>query len=95
MNNQLEDLLLSNGQYWQHNNDEETTVKSSSEIDTLHERTSSIPSKSIDQDEPIFGLQSAWSIGIASTLVPEHGLVYVRSNRWPGSRSDINRKSKH
>jgi hypothetical protein len=38
----------------------------------------------INKDTTINGLYPAWSVDIASTLVPEHTLVSVRSNRWPG-----------
>lgn len=49
---------------------------------------------SINEDNPIIGSEPAWSVGLSSTLVPEHTLVYVRSNRWPGFPTDIDQKSK-
>ncbi|CAF4024064.1 unnamed protein product, partial [Rotaria sp. Silwood1] len=94
--NRLEDLALSHGQYWvhyvayiykqgrnlyfhQHNKNQE-------------ERKSTIQKISIEQDPhllssiskdiSIHGLYPAWSIGMASTLIPEYTLIYARSNRW-------------
>jgi hypothetical protein len=40
---------------------------------------------SIDKDLKIDGLHPAWSVDISSTLIPEHTLISVRSNRWPGA----------
>ena len=60
-------------------NEQGRMEKSPSEINVLHGRVASI-----DQDDRIIGLQPAWSVGIGSSLVPEHALAYVRSNRWPG-----------
>ena len=38
----------------------------------------------LNEDATINDMYPAWSMNIASTLVPEHALVSVRSNRWPG-----------
>ncbi|CAF4991517.1 unnamed protein product, partial [Rotaria sp. Silwood1] len=90
--NRLEDLALShdvayiykqgrNLYFHQHNENQE-------------ERKSTIQKISIEQDPhllssiskdiSIHGLYPAWSIGMASTLIPEYTLIYARSNRWSG-----------
>ena len=91
MNNQLEDLLLPNGQYWQHCKAEgsdhfsfQCTCLDISAINQQGRMEESPNEASIDEDDPIIWLQSAWSVRIDSSLVPEHACVYVRSNRWPG-----------
>ncbi|CAF5032263.1 unnamed protein product, partial [Rotaria sp. Silwood1] len=87
--NRLEDLALShdvayiykqgrNLYFHQHNKNQE-------------ERKSTIQKISIEQDPhllssiskdiSIHGLYPAWSIGMASTLIPEYTLIYARSNR--------------
>ncbi|CAF1519825.1 unnamed protein product [Adineta steineri] len=86
--NKLEDLALSNGQYWVHyvpyiyeqgrniyfyQEEEKSSIERGPHLLT-----------SINEDIAINELYPAWSIDITSTLVPEHTLVYVRSNRWPG-----------
>ncbi|CAF3566992.1 unnamed protein product [Rotaria sordida] len=97
--NRLEDLALSHGQYWVHyvayiykqgrnvyfnqrdeNQDEEKSTPRKISIEQGPHLLSSV-----SEDISIDGLYPAWSIGIGSTLVPEHALVYARSNRWPGA----------
>ncbi|CAF0949090.1 unnamed protein product [Didymodactylos carnosus] len=39
----------------------------------------------VNHDSPIADMYPAWSISLSSALVPEHALVSVRSNRWPGA----------
>ncbi|CAF3288774.1 unnamed protein product [Rotaria sp. Silwood2] len=97
--NKLEDLALSHGQYWVHyvayiyeqgrnvyfnqhdiNQEEEKLTIRKINIEQGPHLLSSV-----NEDIPINGLYPAWSIGMTSTLVPEHALVYARSNRWPGA----------
>ena len=39
----------------------------------------------LDEDTAVGGLYPAWSVHVPSTLVLEHALIAVRSNRWPGA----------
>jgi hypothetical protein len=58
--------------------DNETSIK------PLIDRHSRLLS-SLSNDTDIDDLYRAWSVNVTSTLIPEHSLISVRSNRWPGA----------
>ncbi|CAF2991559.1 unnamed protein product [Rotaria socialis] len=87
--NRLEDLVLPHGQYWVHYvayiYEQGRNVHFNPAIRTIPAEHSPNLLSPVNEDSAVHGLYPAWSIGLASRLVPEHSLVYARSNRWPGA----------
>ncbi|CAF3944671.1 unnamed protein product [Rotaria magnacalcarata] len=87
--NRLHDLVLPHGQYWVHYvpyiYKQGRNVHFNPAIRTIPVEHSPNLLSSVNEDSAVHDLYPAWSIGLASRLVPEHSLVYARSNRWPGA----------